>query len=205
MKISRIIFIIAIITVVIGTFSCKGTGEDNKSGESSTQVDTLWNDDIQTVFFDTPFGASRQEVVNNFARHGFYLRNYSTKDFLPFYSQKGQYFEFGGMTWENLDVTLKNGKFYTIRFYYPYKDKSQALNNFEGIANALAKKYKLTNFYPNDSTVLINRRAYGRNSCRASASCYRYESVSHETFYASQLSYTDEDIENEDIEVSNEL
>lgn len=204
MKATRLLFIIAIIAMIIGVTACKGEGNSNTSSEDSTKVDTLWNDQVQDIFFDTPFGASREEVISNFRMHGFTLSDISTENRLSF-DYKSKYYSFGGMSWEQLDVNLINGRFYSICFYNPRKDKTAALSDYEGIANILSKKYKLTDYDSGDTTVFFNKRAYGKNSCRASASCFRYEAINNEVFYASQLSYTDEDIEKEEVAVSDEL
>ncbi|MBQ9585418.1 MAG: hypothetical protein IJR20_05395 [Muribaculaceae bacterium] len=195
MKTTRLFFVIAIIAMIIGETACKGTGSKNTSSEDSTKVDTLWNAKVQDTFFDTKFGASKEEVIKNFAKHGFRLdKEYSEKDFLVFYHTPKNRFEFGGMTWENLNVHLANDKFYCIRFYTPTKDKATAISYFKDIAEEVSQKYKLTVIEPEDTTIYGKKRAYCKSGLRAVVSCFRYESVDKEIFYAATLGYMDENL-----------
>lgn len=201
MKASRIIFIIAAIVVVLGSLTCGGSG----CSQSKDKIDTLWNETVQNVFFDTPFGASRDEVIKNFAKHGFTLnRSVSNDTWLAFDYNKSDYYSFGGMTWENLNVFLTNGKFSSIEFYNPKKDKAEALDAYNGIVKELSGKYKLTTIEPEpgDTTVYGKKNAYSKSGCRAWVKCYRYESIGNEIFYTATLGYINDSIANE---VSDEL
>ena len=52
--------------------SSKGSSS-NIEEQQKVKKDTLYNDSIQGVFFGTPFGASKEEVVKNLEGHGFVL------------------------------------------------------------------------------------------------------------------------------------
>ena len=82
--------------------------------QSGSKKDTTnTNESIQGAFFGVSFGASKDEVLNAFAAHDFYLdTSISTEEYLPFSYQKSKYFSFGGLGWENVNVFLTNGKFY---------------------------------------------------------------------------------------------
>ena len=67
----KTILILSILLVSI--CSCVNSNKGSKSQYSSTAEDTLYNDNIQGVFFDTPFGASKKEVINNFESMAFML------------------------------------------------------------------------------------------------------------------------------------
>ena len=171
--------------------ACKGT-TNGKPEKDSTKTDTLWNAQVQNEFFDTQFGASKEEVINNFKKHGFTLeKRYSTDDVLLFNYTKSKYFTFGGMNWERLNLYLSNGKFFSIYFYSPQKDKAAAMGVYNGLEDAMSKKYKLTNKDLKDTTFYANKVAYGRNGCRALIVCQRYESVEREIFYSAGLQYSD--------------
>lgn len=71
MKTYRLLLIIFLLATTIIVFSCKNNNNVKVSDKDSTKVDTLWNEKVQNEFFDTPFGASKQEVIKNFAKHGF--------------------------------------------------------------------------------------------------------------------------------------
>lgn len=182
------------IAVIIFTMllpACKGT-TNGKPEKDSTKTDTLWNAQVQNEFFDTQFGASKEEVINNFKKHGFTLeKRYSTDDGLVFNYTKSKYYTFGGMNWELLNVSISNGKFSGIDFYTPNKDKAAAMTSYKGLEEALSKKYKLTDVLPQDTTVYAKKRAYGKNGCISTVCCFRYEAVNKEIFYSAGLSYAD--------------
>lgn len=184
-------------------FSCKNAKSGKASDIDSSKVDTLWNEKVQNVFFDTPFGASKREVIKNFAKHGVsYNRVLSSEQRLVFDHMGSKYYNFGGMSWELLNVYIYDGKFSAISFYTPIKDKAEAISNYEGIADVLSKKYYLTTIEPDDSTVYGVQCALSKSNIIAIVTCYRYESVEKEIFYTAELSYADTNIEEE---VSDEL
>ena len=203
MKTTRLFFIIAIIAMIIGGTACKGTENKKTSSEDSTKVDTLWNAKVQDTFFDTKFGASREEVIKNFAKHGFTLnKSLSSDNRLVFDYNKSKYYTFGGMGWELLNVYLTDRKFSSITFYSPMKDKAEAISSYEGIVDELSKKYKLTSIEPEDTITFGIKGVFGKVGIYSWICCYRYESVSKEIFYAAELGYTDTNISEE---VSDEL
>jgi len=203
MKTSRLLLIFSLLATTITVFSCKNNNSVKVSDKDSTKVDTLWNEKVQNEFFDTPFGASKKEVIKNFAKHGFtYNKVLSSEQRLVFDHQGSRYYNFGGMSWELLNVYINDGKFSAISFYTPIKDKAEAISNYEGIADVLSKKYYLTSIEPNDSTVYGVQCALSKSNIIAQVSCYRYESIGKEIFYTAELSYADTNIENE---ISEEL
>lgn len=192
MKTTRTLLILALMTSIVCLFSCKNGVGGKSSDKDSTKVDTLWNEKVQDTFFGTKFGASKEEVIKNFAKHGFRLDiKYSNKDFLIFHHIPKKSFEFGGMTWENLDVYLANDKFHAIRFCTPTKDKATAISNYNIIANVLSQKYKLTNFEPKDTINYGLKVIFCKSGIYSWLHCYRYESLGKEIFYTAQLGYED--------------
>ena len=203
MKASGLLFIIVLLSITIGSTSCKWKVKNNSSNEDSTKVDTLWNAKVQDTFFDTKFGASKEEIIRNFAKHGFRLdKQYSEKDFLIFYHIPKNRFDFGGMIWEKLDVFLTNGKFQSIRFYTPTKDKATAISVFNEIVDVVSEKYKLTTIEPEDTIIYGKKRAYCKSGVIAWIDCYRYESLGKSIYYTTELGYGDTNITEE---VSDEL
>ena len=199
MKTSRIIFIIAAIVVILSSLACGGSG----CSQSKDKIDTLWNEKVQNVFFDTPFGASREGVIKNFAEHGFTLdKSISTDTRLAFNYNKSKYYSFGGMGWEQLNVYLTNGKFSSIEFYTPSKDKAEAIDTYNSIVNELSGKYKLTTIESKDTTIYGKKAAFSKSNYSAWVVCYRYESVGKEIFYTASLIYQHDRLINE---VSDEL
>ena len=69
MRLKSIFFIVSVIVLSSCSFSAHiGT---ESSDADSTKVDTTASVKIQDTFFDTKFGASVDEVISNFANHGF--------------------------------------------------------------------------------------------------------------------------------------
>ena len=203
MKASRILIFLAIVSLMSCFMACKGSCQGSKSDKDSTKIDTLWNDSVQHVFFDTPFGASRDEVIRNFAKHGFTLkRDISTDTRLSFDYDKSKYYTFGGMSWELLNVYLTNGKFSSIQFYTPKTDKADAISDYNSIVNTVSQKYNLTDIEPKDTIVYGNKVAFSKSDCEAWITCYRYESIGNEIFYTVELVYVDTELDNA---VSDEL
>ncbi len=67
MRLKSIFFIVSVIVLSSCSFSAH-IGTDSSDADS-TKVDTTASVKIQDTFFDTKFGASVDEVINNFANH----------------------------------------------------------------------------------------------------------------------------------------
>ena len=167
------------------------TGDSISINDSIASTDTLWNDSVQTVFFDTHFGATAQEVVENFSQHGLLLLEDLSDDDALVFGHKSEYYAFGGMQWANLTVNLNNGKFYNISFYTPRDTKEEALADFNNVVANVGKKYRLTDFDPQDSTIYAFKRAYTKSQYIASVICYSYSDDDNKTCYTTSLDYTD--------------
>lgn len=199
MRTIRISFPVIIVAMIVYLASCNGKA----SSEQSTKIDTLWNDKVQNVFFDTPFGASKDELIKNFAKHGFIVKKkVSNDETLHFAYSKSEYYSFGGMPWELLRVSLTNGKFSYIVFYNANRDKAAAISDYNSLVDEVSKKYKLTNIECEDSTVYGKVVAFCKSGNKAQVSCVRNESIGKDIFYYVSLSYCDTNLENE---VSDEL
>lgn len=199
MRTIRISFPVIIVAMIVYLASCNGKA----SSEQSTKIDTLWNDKVQNVFFDTPFGASKDEVIKNFAKHGFsVMKKISNDKTLHFAYNKSKYYSFGGMSWEMLNVSLTNGKFSYITFYNASRDKSDAISKYNSLVDEVSKKYKLTCVECEDSTVYGKVVVFSKSGNKAEVSCDRSESVNKNIFFYVSLSYCDTNLENE---VSDEL
>lgn len=196
------LLVIAVMAATVALPSCNfslkvGSGDNDSIGDSIASTDTLWNDSVQTVFFDTHFGATAQEVVDNFSQHGLMLlENLSDDDALVF-GHNSEYYTFGGMQWVNLTVNLNNGKFYNISFYNPRDTKEEAIADFKNVVANVEKKYKLMDFDPQDSTIYLFKRAYTKSHYIAGVVCYSYSDESNKTCYTTSLDYTDTDLQNQ--------
>lgn len=189
---NRIIPLIA--TVFICLLSCT-----NKSGTTANhnEIDTLWNNHIQNVFFDVSFGANKEEVISKFAKHGFLpIKLISNDHIIHFNYTEGKFFTFGGMNWEMIRVGFINGKFYIIDFMNSSEDKASALKNFEDVRNVVAKKYLLTDIEHNDTTVYKTSVGFGKDNRRVGMSCFRYETVNKQIKIGVDLGYSDDSIDN---------
>ena len=190
---------IAVMVATVALPSCNfsfsvGSGDNDSIADSTATTDTLWNDSVQTVFFDTHFGATAQEVVDNFSQYGLILlENLSDDDALVF-GHKSDYYNFGGMQWVNLTVNMNNGKFYNISFYNPRDTKEEAMADFN---NVVANVEKLMDFDPKDSTIYLFKRAYTKSHYIAGVVCYSYKDDENNTCYTTSLDYTDTDLQNQ--------
>lgn len=193
--------IAAIAAVTMSLFSCKNGVKMNVSfsndSTATSSTDTLWNDQVQNKFFDTEFGATRDEVIKNFANYGFIVFDDLSDDETLVFGHKSDTYTFGGMQWVNLNASIKDGKFYSISFYTPRRDKDQAMNDFNDIVANLSKKYQLTNVVSEDTTMYALKRAYSKTPYIAGVGCYSYFDSDSVKFYTTSLDYTDLDIANE--------
>ena len=184
-KIVWLIIFVAILSLSAMT-SCKSNNNNN-----STALDTVWNESIQDEFFGVHFGATKKELLNNFAQHGIICNdNLSTNTSLSMVSNQGEYISFGDINWNGLNVYFNKNKFNSIQFYCSFKDKQEALHLYENLKSMLSQKYKFTEMPPSkDSTVYERAIALGKNQNRMGINCAHCESVGHEMWYYVFLDY----------------
>ena len=189
---NKISFLITL-ALFLSLVSC-GNNQSNSKTNNNAEVD---NDSIQGIFFETPFGATKEEIITNFSKHGLSLDTYnSTDEVLHFDSKGSRYFSFGGFGWAKCRVMLNNNKLHCIDFYTPQKDKASSLNAYEAIENAVENKYHMLEVTPSDTTVYAKKRGYSKKQKRGvNITCYRYESVGMMIFFTAELTYYDENYE----------
>ena len=187
------------LAVVIGCHSGSGSGSESKS----EPVEDSMNEKSQDMFFGTKFGASREEVIRNFAKHGFDVnKSLSTENWVYFfpvdtttiYRKRKDYYSFGGHNWKLLSVSLNNDKFYLIRFANSFNDKASALNEYQGLLSTISKKYHVSEAEPIDTTVYKVHVGYDKQNRYVGVSCYRDESIGGELYYYVELLYRDDSI-----------
>lgn len=170
----------------------------NESKSDSNVSDKNMNDSIQNTFFGASFGDTKEEVSSCFEKHGLISTPFISNDnVLQFVSAESGFFSFGNMSWQLMNVGLKNNQFYQISFYTPVKEKQSAVSNYDDILSALSKKYIMSEEEPEDTTTYSKSVGFGKNNCRVIVSCGRYESLGHEMWYAAFLSYIDDRIADE--------
>ena len=184
-KIVWLIIFVAILSLSAMT-ACKSNNKNNQ-----TALDTVWNESIQDEFFGVHFGATKKELLNNFAQHGIICNdNLSTNTSLSMVSNQGEYISFGDINWNGLNVYFNKNKFNSIQFYCSFKDKQEALHLYENLKSMLSQKYKFTEMPPSkDSTVYERAIALGKNQNRMGINCAHCESVGHEMWYYVFLYY----------------
>ena len=195
------VFVLLIVSCIC-ICSCK---KSNNSANSSNTVkqDTVYNENIQSVFFDTPFGASKEEVIKKFKLHDFIPYTQTSSDALiHFHPIQSQKYSFGNMTWDMLDVGFVNGKFNYIRFMNASKDKVSAIQNYENVLSSVSAKYEMMEQVPEDTTFYKMSIAYSKVNRYVSVYCFRYETISKEIRIGTVLEYLDRSFNNE---VSDEL
>ena len=161
------------------------------------------NDHIQDTFFDTKFGASKEELIANFKKHDLEELSFvNSDDLLHFISIQSKKFSFGGFSWENLTVAFTNGKFSAIQFYNAHKDKAQSISECNQIYDKINQKYNFLEDNLNDSTIFKQYVAIDHNQNSIVLTGCRYESMGNEIYYTAILSYRNDSLFNA---VSDEL
>lgn len=186
------IIIMSLITGIVFN-SCNS----NKTTSNKEELDTVWNEKVQNSFYDLNLGTptSVEQIVNSLEKHGFYfIKEYSTDESLHFRFHESQYFTFGGLTWEMLDIYREGDVLQAVYFRNSSLDKAESIQNYNYIKDAIENKYLPTSVQPKDTTIYEKTLYFGRNNVRAAVSCYRYETVTKKIMIGTELSYSQKNI-----------
>lgn len=186
------IIIMSLITGIVFN-SCNS----NKTTSNKEELDTVWNEKVQNSFYDLKLGTptSVEQIVNSLEKHGFYfIKEYSTDESLHFRFLESQYFTFGGLTWEMLDIYREGDVLQAVYFMNSSLDKAESIQNYNYIKDAIENKYLPTSVQPKDTTIYEKTLYFGRNNVRAAVSCYRYETVTKKIMIGTELSYSQKNI-----------
>ena len=186
------IIIMSLITGIIFN-SCNS----NKTTSNKEELDTVWNEKVQNSFYDLKLGTptSVEQIVNSLEKQGFYfIKEYSTDESLHFRFHESQYFTFGGLTWEMLDIYREGDVLQAVYFRNSSLDKAESIQNYNYIKDAIENKYLPTSVQPKDTTIYEKTLYFGRNNVRAAVSCYRYETVTKKIMIGTELSYSQKNI-----------
>lgn len=187
------IFILFCLLIEISFISCNS----NKTASNTEELDTVWNEKVQNTFYDLKLGTptSVEQIVNSLEKHGFYfIKEYSTDESLHFRFHESQYFTFGGLTWEMLDIYREGDVLQAVYFRNSSLDKAESIQNYNYIKDAIENKYLPTSVQPKDTTIYEKTLYFGRNNVRAAVSCYRYETVTKKIMIGTELSYSQKNI-----------
>lgn len=186
------IIIMSLITGIVFN-SCNS----NKTTSNKEELDTVWNEKVQNSFYNLKLGTptSVEQIVNSLEKHGFYfIKEYSTDESLHFRFLESQYFTFGGLTWEMLDIYREGDVLQAVYFRNSSLDKAESIQNYNYIKDAIENKYLPTSVQPKDTTIYEKTLYFGRNNVRAAVSCYRYETVTKKIMIGTELSYSQNNI-----------
>lgn len=186
------IIIMSLITGIVFN-SCNS----NKTTSNKEELDTVWNEKVQNSFYDLKLGTptSVEQIVNSLEKHGFYfIKEYSTDESLHFRFLESQYFTFGGLTWEMLDIYREGDVLQAVYFRNSSLDKAESIQNYNYIKDAIENKYLPTSVQPKDTTIYEKTLYFGRNNVGAAVSCYRYETVTKKIMIGTSLSYSQKNI-----------
>ena len=186
------IIIMSLITGIVFN-SCNS----NKTTSNKEELDTVWNEKVQNSFYDLKLGTptSVEQIVNSLEKQGFYfVKEYSTDELLHFRFRQSQYFTFGGLTWEMLDIYREGDVLQAVYFRNSSLDKAESIQNYNYIKDAIENKYLPTSVQPKDTTIYEKTLYFGRNNVRAAVSCYRYETVTKKIMIGTELSYSQKNI-----------
>lgn len=187
------IFILFCLLIEISFISCNS----NKTASNTEELDTVWNEKVQNSFYDLKLGTptSVEQIVNSLEKQGFYfIKEYSTDESLHFRFLESQYFTFGGLTWEMLDIYREGDVLQAVYFRNSSLDKAESIQNYNYIKDAIENKYLPTSIQPKDTTIYEKTLYFGRNNVRAAVSCYRYETVTKKIMIGTALSYSQKNI-----------
>lgn len=165
---------------------------NKQTSSKGEELDTVWNEKVQDTFYGMKLGDSLDvsTIVSILDAHGFwFVKNYSSEVLLHFKSRQGQYFSFGGLSFEILDICRNEGILTSVRFMNSSKDKASSLEKYSGIKNKMDSKYSPTSIISNDTTIYAQTRYYGKNKVCTIVSCFRYESVGKEILIGTKLEY----------------
>lgn len=188
-----------ILLLVMSIFVCScNNQESNELGKEDQQSNEIvYNDKIQNVFFGVPIGATKEEVIDGFAKYDFYEDNYSTDSRLSFEKKNGQdgltlnSFSFGDLNWGQLYIYLKNNRFQQIEFINGFKSKDAALEDFEYVLSLLSSKYNMYEEPLDDTTSYRRFVGWTKDSQWVLVHCFSYESVSNSRWIGVCLAYGD--------------
>lgn len=169
--------------------SCNNNKQTSSNGE---KLDTVWNEKVQDTFYGLRLGDSLDvnTIVATLESHGFWFNEkYSSENRSEFICRQSQYFTFGGLGFEILDIFRDNGVLTGVRFMNCSKDKASSLNVYNSIKIRMDSKYSPMSINSNDTTVYALTRYYGKNKVCATVTCFRYESVGKEIFIGTELAY----------------
>lgn len=187
------IFILFCLLIEISFISCNS----NKTASNTEELDTVWNEKVQNSFYDLKLGTptSVEQIVNSLEKQGFYfIKEYSTDESLHFRFLESQYFTFGGLIWEMLDIYREGDVLQAVYFRNSSLDKAESIQNYNYIKDAIENKYLPTSIQPKDTTIYEKTLYFGRNNVRAAVSCYRYETVTKKIMIGTELSYSQKNI-----------
>ena len=182
------IFVIFCLLLAIGMNSCGN--KQTISGKD--KLDTVWNERVQDTFYGLVLGkeASVDKIVTTLESHGFYwTKQYSTDELLHFRSRQSQYFSFGGLSWQMLDVERTNNILSAVRFMNSGLDKAAALSTYKDIKIAMEANYSPSAIATTDTTIYAETYYLGRNKVYSTLSCFRYEAVEKKIMIGTRLVY----------------
>ena len=102
---------IVFICLCIGLCICSCKNGEEGTNQNTQEQKIVYNDKIQNVFFGVPLGATKEEVIEGFAKHDFYPESYSTDSRLIFYKKSSKSYSFGDMNWRKIYINLSNNRF----------------------------------------------------------------------------------------------
>ena len=182
------IFVIFCLLLAIGMNSCGN--KQTISGKD--KLDTVWNERVQDTFYGHVLGkeASVDKIVTTLESHGFYwTKQYSTDELLHVRSRESQYFAFGGLSCQMLDVERTNNILSAVRFMNSGLDKAAALSTYKDIKIAMEANYSPSAIATTDTTIYAETYYLGRNKVYSTLSCFRYEAVEKKIMIGTRLVY----------------
>ncbi|MBO7277321.1 MAG: hypothetical protein J6U84_05110 [Bacteroidales bacterium] len=184
-----------------------GLREKEQEDTSVKPEDIVYNENIQGEFFGVPFGATKEEVIEGFAKHNLFPTKDSETNELVF---RGQLHEngisfyglnFGGFTWTQIIVYFSNNRFYYIRFIAEHNDKERALRKGAAVFEKLSNVYRMYGLKTEDPSVLIKHTGLGKTSRQVWLECNSWLTPAENVIANVFLDYYDENFYTENNEL----
>ncbi len=190
MNYSRLNAICVLFVVVL--FSCNNRPAHYSSDEN--KLDTLWNEDVQSSFWGTCFGASQDEVKESLESKSFDIEDVN-EDCIQCFPLIGEKISFGGISWDYMFAHFSNGKLFMVVFQSAFTSKNEALEQYEFVRKQMSAKYKVMDVPLRDSNEIARSGIYSKTSRTAGILCDSGYSLNHELLYYTELIYFDKEFD----------
>lgn len=163
--------------------------------KTESEKEIVLNETIQDVFFGVKFGATKEEVIEGFAKYDLIPDGEMQRERLYFVSKKTDCICFGGFAFVFVEIRFHNGRFWQIRFCNSYGNEKDAKRSTAFVVDRISEKYKMCDkkIFDND-TYLSSVYGVSIDKRRVAVSTMKIDGV-----YATSLEYSDISVTNNEL------